>query len=329
MPATRQQKRKTAAAGGGEDEEEGGAEKQRAGRNPQGRRAAGQRGQAGADLAPAHAYVQIITARLCAESERSRRGKPGAGGGKAPQPPAAAASPVLSPGRRRSGAQAKRLVGRGSPPSGGGGGFTAPGGRRSASRAATRAPSRPPRRGRRLAIATQRARRRLRAHAGRPTGLCPVALLLLLLVAGGRCPAGKRGELLPRRQHRPARTTAQPARWVGMCARVWRERERVLQTHARERERERYAHAQVNSMEESGSGLLDAAARGREQSSFTTTIRLSYFCSMYKTLEMKVWFKMNVCKAQNPVSCQAQETPRGICFAPGITDVPKETLDNS
>ncbi|KAM7127220.1 uncharacterized protein J5F26_000033 [Ciconia maguari] len=283
MPATRQQKRKTAAAGGGEDEEEGGAEKQRAGRNPQGRRAAGQRGQAGADLAPAHAYVQISTARLCTESERSRRGKPGAGGGKAPQPPAAAASPVLSPGRRRSGAQAKRLVGRGSPPSGGGGGFTAPGGRRSASRAATRAPSRPPRRGRRLAIATQRARRRLRAHAGRPAGLWPCGAAAP--AAGGRRP-------LPRREARRATAPPpaspcpyhSPARPVGGYVRacVERERKRVLQTHARERDRERYAHAQVNSMEESGSGLLDAAARGREQSSFTTTIRLSYFCSIYK-----------------------------------------------
>lgn len=59
--------------------------------------------------------------------------------------------------------------------------------------------------------------------AGCPAGLCPVALLLLpllLLVAGGRCPAVKHGELLPRRPHRPARSTAQPARWAGICTRV-------------------------------------------------------------------------------------------------------------
>ncbi|OPJ66721.1 hypothetical protein AV530_016726 [Patagioenas fasciata monilis] len=38
----------------------------------------------------------------------------------------------------------------------------------------------------------------------------------------------------------------------------------------------------VNSMEESGSGILEATPRGREQSSFKTTMRFSHFCSIYK-----------------------------------------------
>jgi len=35
-------------------------------------------------------------------------------------------------------------------------------------------------------------------------------------------------------------------------------------------------------MEESGSGILDTAARVREQTSFKTTMRFSHFCSIYK-----------------------------------------------
>lgn len=104
--------RHAAAAEGGRVVEEGeGQEVWGRSRNSSRQAEAAGAGRQGPGL-PAHTYVQVRTARLCAKSERSRREQPGAGGergdegaggGKAPQhtPPAAAASPVLSPGRRR------------------------------------------------------------------------------------------------------------------------------------------------------------------------------------------------------------------------------------
>lgn len=229
MPVTRQQKRKTRRGRGAERERgAAGAAKaagrQRSARQARGRAARTEGKQARSEL-PAHAYVQISTARLCAKSEGSPPEKPGAGEGKAPQPPAAAASPVLTPGQRRSGAQAKRLVGRGSPPLAAAG-FTAPRGRRSASRAAARAQSRPPQ-----TIATSE---RGAGSEHTPGDLQDPALWRCCWWRAAAAPQGSPGSYcLAARIALPVPQPSPPGGWVGMYARCV-EREYTTDTCKRE-----------------------------------------------------------------------------------------------
>lgn len=228
MPLTRQQKRKTRSGRGAEGEGAAAGAAKAAGRQRSARgRAARAEGRQARSGLPAHPHVQISTARLCAKRGGSPPRKARSRRGEGSSAPCGGSFPRSHPGAaaERSAAQAKRLVGRGSPPSA----AAAPPPRETGG-------ARPAPRPRPAPAAADRhkpARRRLRAHAGRPAGPCPAALLLLLPVAGGRCPAGKPGELLPRRPHRPARTTAQPSRRVGMYARCV-EREYTTDTCKRE-----------------------------------------------------------------------------------------------
>lgn len=224
-PHNKSGRRAAAAAGWGRGGG-GGMKKRRrqqAGRQESARQAGAGGRQAGRDLAAgARIRTDSHRAALCpGREEPLRRARGGRGGGSsAPHPPHPPRfSPVLSPGRRSAAEASRRrtrlssssLRRRASLPGGKAGGAFFP---------------------------------RPRPGRGRPplASAAPAAPQDSALWRCSCCrwrraaaaPQGKHRELLPRRPHRPARTTAQPARWVGMCARVWRASE-----PATERERER------------------------------------------------------------------------------------------
>lgn len=176
---------------GGAGAAAGAEEGSRQARSPQGRR--GQR-HTHTDLAP---HGRVPRARAAAGRAGSRRRQGG------------------SSAAERSGAEAKRLSGRGCLSS-----------RRL-----------PQCRGRQRERIPPRRPRPSRLRAGRPADSAPCGCCWRR--AGERCPTGKRGEPQPRRPRRPPVPQPSPAGgWVGMCARVWR----VLQAHAKETERKREMH---------------------------------------------------------------------------------------